>query len=436
MDKGGPCFLYSLQQKRKDHKIFIEKRRKEIRKHNLTKLGPLKQQPIKKRKTRPLKTKDKETILDMIQNDMAKKGCKRATAIKTVAATFGTSTKMVRSIVKEKAVTDTVVGGPYPKIRQTCFEKLTIEQKDKLRSLVHDEMRKCLEKEENARYPTVKSIHTAFHNYSNESSAIPKWSLSTTFKVLQHLGFMYLQNHNIHYGLLVDNDYTVARRKYVTKQLIELEKKGYYLVFVDESYINLQHRPKKMWHDTTVHTAKEAKERGLTPGTLRPPGRGERLIMIGGGGREGWAELDIIQRSEGEGNDLNYKKNMDGAAFEKFCHRLGENITKDHEKVAVVLDNASYHNEYREDIPRHNWSIKRFRAFCELNKLDVPVIHGRRGRPILADYKEAVRKYILEGDLVYKIDVIFKSYGIIVIRLPPYHPGNIHKLYIHAQKFV
>ena len=111
MTKGGPCGLYALQQKRKDHKIFIEKRRKEIRKHDLTKLGPLKQ-PIKTRKTRPLKTKDKETILDMIQNDMAKKGSKRATAIKTVAALFGTSIKMVRSIVKEKGVTDEVVGGP------------------------------------------------------------------------------------------------------------------------------------------------------------------------------------------------------------------------------------------------------------------------------------------------------------------------------------
>ena len=94
MSKGGPCALYALQQKRKDHKIFIEKRRKEIRKHNLTKLT-LKQQPIKRRKTCPLETKDKETILDMIQNDMAKKGSKRATAIKNVAASFGTSIKMV-----------------------------------------------------------------------------------------------------------------------------------------------------------------------------------------------------------------------------------------------------------------------------------------------------------------------------------------------------
>ena len=410
------------------------KRNKEIKKHRLKKPGPLKK--VTKKQTRPLTTKDKEKVLDMIRNDMEKNGSKRPTAIKTVATLFGTSRKMVRSILKEEQVDGKVIGGPYPKERQSCFEKLNIEQKDKLRSLVHDEMRKCLEKEEGARYPTVKSIHKSFHEYSNATSAIPKWSLTTTFSVLEHLGFMYLQNSDIHYGLLVDNDYTIARRKYVTKQLIDLEAKGYYLVFVDESYINLKHRPKKMWHDTTVHTAKEAKDRGLTPGTLSPPGRGERLIMIGAGGREGWAELDIIERSEGAGNDLNYKNNMDGAAFEKFCHRLGENITKDHEKVAVVLDNASYHNEYREDIPRHNWSIKRFREFCELNKLEVLAINGKRGKPILADYKEAVKKYIQEADLIYKIDVILKGYGIIVIRLPPYHPGNIHKLYNNAQKLV
>ena len=92
---------------------------------------------------------------------------------------------------------------------------------------------------------------------------------------------MHLENKNIHYGLLVDNEYTIKRRGFVCQEFEKLEGEGWYLVFLDESYINVGHSPKKHWHDTTVHTAKEALARGLTTGTIKPPGRGERLILIG-----------------------------------------------------------------------------------------------------------------------------------------------------------
>ena len=74
---------------------------------------------------------------------------------------------------------------------------------------------------------------------------------------------------------------SVKRRAFVCQEFERLEGEGWYLVFLDESYINVGHSPKKHWHDTTVHTAKEALEKGLSTGTIRPPGRGERLILIG-----------------------------------------------------------------------------------------------------------------------------------------------------------
>ena len=102
----------------------------------------------------------------------------------------------------------------------------------------------------------------------------------------------------------------VARRGHVCLELLKLWAEGYYLIFEDESFINVQKTTRKKWHDTTVKTAKEAKDRGLSTGNIKPPGRGERLILIGAGGIDGWEGKDVIDRSEGAGNDMEYKNDL------------------------------------------------------------------------------------------------------------------------------
>ena len=146
-------------------------------------------------------------------------------------------------------------------------------------------------------YPTVASIHLAFMAHPD----IPKWSTMTTHKVLKLLGFKVLQNRDIHYGLIIENEWTTEGRKRFCQKIKELIADGYYLLFIDESYVNVHHSRKRRWHDTTIHTAKEAKDKDLTCGILKPPGRGERLIIIGAGGRDGWEECDVIERSAATG---------------------------------------------------------------------------------------------------------------------------------------
>ena len=55
---------------------------------------------------------------------------------------------------------------------------------------------------------------------------------------------------------------------------------------------------------------------------------------------------------------------------------------KGHKKIAFVLDNASYHNEYRADIPRPGWAIDRIKDFCKLHDLEVKAVHGKKGKPV------------------------------------------------------
>ena len=115
---------------------------------------------------------------------------------------------------------------------------------------------------------------------------------------------------------------------------------------------------------------------------------------------------------------------MDGPRFLQFAEATCIKVLKRHKKVAFVLDNASYHNEYRSDIPRPGWAVERIKDFCKLHDLEVTATHGKKGKPIKQDYMDAVEIYIEKEDCKYKLDVILKKYGIKAIRLPPYHPGT------------
>ena len=60
----------------------------------------------------------------------------------------------------------------------------------------------------------------------------------TFFWLLEIIFFFYyrwLENHQVDAGLLSENEYTIQRRKDVCAQMIELEKQGYYVVYLDES---------------------------------------------------------------------------------------------------------------------------------------------------------------------------------------------------------
>ena len=92
-------------------------------------------------------------------------------------------------------------------------------------------MRKCLDKEEEARYPTVSSIHTALLKRDD----IPKWSRTTTFRILKLLRFSCVENRDIHFGLLIENEYVTETRVKVCKLIKKLISEGYYLLFFDES---------------------------------------------------------------------------------------------------------------------------------------------------------------------------------------------------------
>ena len=54
-------------------------------------------------------------------------------------------------------------------------------------------------------------------------------------EIIYFFYYRWLENHQVDAGLLSENEYTIQRRKDVCAQMIELEKQGYYVVYLDES---------------------------------------------------------------------------------------------------------------------------------------------------------------------------------------------------------
>ena len=184
------------------------------------------------------------------------------------ARTFGRLIPTARSVLKEKLILGNIMGGPYSRLMKGVFQKLILEQRGIIRSVMHGELRKCLAKGKDAQYTTVNSIHAAIM----KRNELPKWSRATTHKILHQMKLVCLENRDIHFGLLIENDFLTGTRIKTTQLIKKLLSEGYYLMFFDESHVNVHYRQKRIWQDTTFHTTKEALDKEYTSGVEKPPG--------------------------------------------------------------------------------------------------------------------------------------------------------------------
>ena len=419
-NNGKPCDLEAKWGRLKKKRAEIDKRNAELARTKFKNLGELNNIKMKKRKQGEAYTKKEKQNVIRNYNSYREDGLSKSMSIFKIAKSLGSSTTTIRKIVKEIAIKGDFVEGPYPKTSQTIFEKLTIPQRDAIRSRVHDEIRKVNNKEEGASFPTNKSLHEVIQKIPG----IPKWSVSTTTRILRHLGFLWLKDNQVNSGLLSEDQYTVNRRAYVCKKLLELEEEGAYMIFLDESYINLNYTPGRKIQDTTIHTSKQANDQGLTNGFKRTPGKGERLILIGAGGMDGWLKKDIIKRKKGH---LNTKDDMDGDKFNAFVTDAFIRAKQQYpdRKLSLVVDNASYHTKLCDDMPKQNWTLDEYKQFCYDKSLPVPAYWSKKahlGHLVKQDFVEAAKKYVDASPEKYQLERLCILYDILLVRLPPYHP--------------
>ena len=90
--------------------------------------------------------------------------------------------------------------------------------------------------------------------------------------------------------------------------------------------------------------------------------------------------------------------------------------------ICLPYPNNNLYQIQKDDIPKHDAKLEKLREFCLNKGLVVEAKEGKRGIPIRKDYSNSVKLYLQNCDEKYRAEAIVRSYGIRIIRLPPYHP--------------
>ncbi|XP_063404616.1 uncharacterized protein LOC134688078 [Mytilus trossulus] len=171
------------------------------------------------------------------------------------------------------------------------------------------------------------------------------------------------------------------------------------LVYIDETWIDTAYTAKKCWQQEDECWV------------LEPVSRGQRLIIVHGGGMLGFVpNALLIYKAKSCTGD--YHQEMNGENFKKwFTEKLLSNLP---EKSVIIMDNASYHSVQFDKCPTTNTKKADIQAYLRLHEIQFDNKLLRPQLLALAKANNQTPKYV--------IDNIAREKGHEILRLPPYHP--------------
>jgi hypothetical protein len=180
----------------------------------------------------------------------------------------------------------------------------------------------------------------------------------TLQNVLGSMGYRYGKANVI--GKMNDAWYVSRIRTFLiqySQALKEQEEGRCVIVYTDESYVNTNHARMQTWY-SDIATEKND--------VVRPSGKGKRLVLLHAFTRDGWLVHDNSVHNdradqlsfsceliyEAEKGDGDYHDNMNGGIYMQWLNNrllVAFNKRYPHQKMVLVLDNASYHHVRGED---------------------------------------------------------------------------------------
>ena len=165
------------------------------------------------RKGSPITAKEKRCILNLYQSfrdddRMSPKEARNQTAKRLK---FGIAS--VRLIIKEMLLERNVEDNKQNvRTSPNAHEKLSDEEEDELRQLIHNEMRKCnvsrmTEENKDVTYPTIASVHKAVM----ETELFPSWSISTFRTILLGMNIKFQAKSEVDRAVLIEDDHPLHR---------------------------------------------------------------------------------------------------------------------------------------------------------------------------------------------------------------------------------
>uniref|UniRef100_A0A1I7ZNC5 DDE_3 domain-containing protein n=2 Tax=Steinernema glaseri TaxID=37863 RepID=A0A1I7ZNC5_9BILA len=230
--------------------------------------------------------------------------------------------------------------------------------------------------------------------------------------ILHHMRYTYRQINNR--PVLFENDPVINLRKKYTERIRQLRADGYQIFYLDETWIFQGMSHKRDWQNH--YTPLEKKMKRLSSGPAAPPDHGKRAIVVHTVGRDGLVE-GALKIMLGQRKDGDYHHEMNAQVFEEYIENLIPLLKAKGDKVALVMDNASYHSRCLERIPTMADKKDVIRNF--LHRYGVEFEEAPK-RTLISLVKELVRgkeKDFRRG----AVDEMCKNNGIRLLRLPPYH---------------
>ena len=178
--------------------------------------------------------------------------------------------------------------------------------------------------------PTLSNLLTVLRGEINYPGS--RWHLHQT---LLRLGFAWKKTVDNRRFLIEKPSVVEQRLRFYSKRK-ELEGQGYNFVYVDETWIDSAYTAKRCWQGENM------------PGALPPCNRGQRLIVVHAGSKNGFIRgAQLVYKAASATGD--YHHEMNGQNFKKWLEeKLLPNL---HSPSSIVVDNASYHSVQTDKCP-------------------------------------------------------------------------------------
>lgn len=234
----------------------------------------------------------------------------------------------------------------------------------------------------------------------------------------------YLSRWNIVYGTvqrhsaLREQDHVIAARRYYLIKKRELDRSNRQLVFLDETFINKNYSGSDTSWYCEDWQENEDLDKFNGPYINKPAGKGERLIILKAMTADGWVEgTDLIFKADSTTGDYHGSMNVEN--FTKwFIEQLIPNIQ---DNSVVIMDNASYHNAYKNDgVPSLNSKKSVLQEWLKHKGIPYEEDYLRPQLIELINIHRPKKECFLD-DLLAN-DPLFKERKIEIVRTPQYHP--------------
>ena len=142
--------------------------------------------------------------------------------------------------------------------------------------------------------------------------------------------------HNKYYVFNVQYSFHYSRR------LADLREASYQFVYLDETWVNVNHQPSKEWSSDSSKVA----------GRTTPIGTGQRIIILHAGGEDrGFLKecQSVFCSVHLDGRD--YHSEVNATIFEDWL--LNRLLPCLQQPTCIVMDNASYHSTIQTEKTQH-----------------------------------------------------------------------------------